>query len=50
MIVKKITYFEKPGPQNTDAVASAVKERCQELGIKHIVVASNTGETGLRFW
>ena len=37
--------FERKGKINTlEAVASAVK-RAKELGIKHVVVASNTGET-----
>jgi hypothetical protein len=50
MIVKDIIYFEQPGPRNTDSVAEVVKKRCEELGIGHVVVASNTGETALRFW
>ena len=33
MIVKEIIYFDRPGPQNTEAVAEAVKNRCEELGI-----------------
>ncbi len=43
------TYFEKPGPQNTDAVIAAVKARAGELDIKHIVVASTRGATALKF-
>ncbi len=50
MTVKEITYFDKRGPQNTGAVAQAVKKRCEELGIRHVVVASNTGDTALKFW
>lgn len=50
MTVKEIIYFHKRGPQNTDAVVEAVKKRCEELGIRHIVVASNTGDTALKFW
>ena len=50
MTVKEIIYFHKRGPQNTDAVVEAVKKRCEELGISHVVVASNTGETALKFW
>jgi len=45
---KKILYFEKPGPQNTDAVIQAVKGRIKELNIKHIVVASESGRTALK--
>ena len=41
-------YFERPGGQNTDdAVAIAVK-KTREKGIKHVVLASSTGETGLK--
>ena len=41
----KITYFEKTGAENTDAVLGVVKQRAQELGIKTIVMASTTGES-----
>lgn len=41
----KITYFEKPGKQNTDAVMEIVKKRAQELGINTVVVASYRGYT-----
>ena len=47
---KKIIYFDRPGRQNTEAVAEAVRERCGELGIKHIVFASDSGKTALKFW
>ncbi|MBD3182195.1 hypothetical protein GF312_07880 [Candidatus Poribacteria bacterium] len=49
-MVKEITYFDNPGFQNTDSVIKSVKKRCKELDIKHVVVASNTGDTGLKFW
>lgn len=35
--------FEKPGKQNTEATVQAVISRARELGIKQIVVSSNTG-------
>ncbi|MGB4326764.1 MAG: pyruvate kinase alpha/beta domain-containing protein [Bacillota bacterium] len=38
-------YFEVPGRHNTEQTASIALNRAQELGIKHIVVASNTGYT-----
>ncbi len=50
MTVKEIVYFDRPGPQNTDKVAEAVRKRCQELGVRYVVVASNTGDTALKFW
>lgn len=50
MAVKNILYFDKPGPLNSEAVFRAVKKRSEELKIKHIVVASNSGETALKLW
>lgn len=38
-------YFEKPGRRNTQAVIDIAVARAKELGIKKIVVASNSGET-----
>ena len=48
MTVKQISYFDKPGRENTDGVAQAVRARCEELGIRHVVVASNSGATALK--
>ncbi|MEM2906179.1 MAG: pyruvate kinase alpha/beta domain-containing protein [Candidatus Bathyarchaeia archaeon] len=45
---KLILYFERAGPENTDAVLAASKERAVELGIKDVVVASTHGGTGLK--
>ncbi len=45
---KNITYFEKPGIDNTDELIALVKERQEELGINNILVASNTGKTALK--
>ena len=44
----KITYFEKPGHQNTDLTLKLAKERAEKLGIRNIVVASYTGVTGVK--
>jgi uncharacterized protein len=41
----RITYFEKPGKENTDAVMEIVKNRARELSIDTIVVASYHGFT-----
>jgi len=46
--VKKITYFKNPGPHNTDKVITATKERVEEGDIRHVVVASISGETALK--
>jgi hypothetical protein len=47
-VEKKIVYFNEPGPHNTDETLRLAKERADELGIKTIVVASSTGETGVK--
>ncbi len=44
---EKIVYFEKPGRDNTAAVAECVTRRLGKGDIQHIVVASNTGATAL---
>ncbi|MBM3235701.1 hypothetical protein FJZ31_05335 [Candidatus Poribacteria bacterium] len=49
MQIKETIYFDKPGKEHTEIVATAVRKRCEELKIKSVVVASNTGETALKF-
>jgi len=44
----KIVYFNEPGPQNTERVIEAVKERLKDSDIKHVVVASESGKTALK--
>ncbi len=41
----KITYFDTPGKDNTDAVMEIVKKRARELEIRNVVVASYRGYT-----
>jgi len=45
---KNTRYFDEPGPQNTEALIEAVKERVKELRLKFIVVASESGNTALK--
>jgi hypothetical protein len=45
---KKTLYFEEKGKQNTDTVLRFVKKYVEKEGIKDIVVASTTGETGAK--
>jgi len=45
---KSITYFEKPGKENTDELLEIVKERLLESNIKYIAIASVSGETALK--
>jgi len=44
---RSIIYFEEPGPQNTDAVITAVKERIAERDVQSVVIASESGRTAL---
>jgi len=46
--VCRTVYFKEPGVVNTDETLRVAKERADELGIRNIVVASYTGETGVR--
>lgn len=41
-------YFSEGGKKNTDRVLELSKERAEELGIRNIVVASYSGETGVK--
>jgi hypothetical protein len=43
----EVVYFEKPGRANTEATIMLAKKRAIELGLKHIVVASTKGSTGV---
>ena len=47
-IVCKTVYFDKPGPKNTKEALILARERADALGIKNIIVASTTGETGAK--
>jgi hypothetical protein len=40
--------FDKPGKENTSHTIALAVQRCQELGIKHILVASSTGDTAIK--
>jgi hypothetical protein len=46
---EEIIYFRKPGPGNTEALITAVKERVIEQKVTHVVVASTRGGTALQF-
>ena len=45
---KTITYFEKPGIENTDALIELVKMRLEGSDIKYVAIASSTGESALK--
>jgi hypothetical protein len=48
MIKRDIVYFEKAGAQNTDDTIKLARERANELKISYVVVASSSGETGVK--
>jgi hypothetical protein len=48
MIRRDIVYFEKAGNQNTEDTVRLALARAKELGIKYVVVASTSGDTGVR--
>jgi len=50
MMTKDIVYFARAGAGNTEGVIQAVQKRAQELRIEHVVIASDSGETTLKFW
>jgi hypothetical protein len=45
---RETTYFQNAGNQNTDTLLNLVKQYAEREGIKDIVVASTTGETGAK--
>jgi len=48
-VERPIYYFEKSGFANTDDVLRIVYDRLKEGDIKNVVVASSSGQSGLRF-
>ncbi|MCK5124110.1 MAG: hypothetical protein KAQ82_02680 [Dehalococcoidia bacterium] len=48
MLEVNSVYFLEPGSENTEETLKIAKRRAEELRIKSIVVASTSGETGLK--
>lgn len=44
----KIVYFEKLGKRNTDETLLRARQRANELGIRKMLVASSSGDTGAK--
>ena len=44
----EIVYLNTPGGENTDMVLEAVTERVMRGDVKHVVIASDSGKTGLK--
>jgi hypothetical protein len=47
-VERKIVYFEKPGPANTDDALRLAAEEAQRRGIRTVVLASTRGDTARR--
>jgi len=45
--IRRTVYFERPGKENTDETLMLAVEMAEELGIRNVVVASSSGETGV---
>jgi hypothetical protein len=48
LVERKVTYFEKAGGENTDALLQRVKKYVEKENIRDIIIASTTGETGAK--
>ncbi len=48
MVKREVHYFEEPGSQNTSETIKAAKKAALDLGLKHVVVASGSGTTGVK--
>jgi hypothetical protein len=47
-VERKTLYFATSGKVNTDALLQFVKDYAMTVGVNHVVVASTTGETGVK--
>ncbi len=45
--VCETVYFEQTGPKNTSETLCLAKKRADELGIRNVIVASTSGNTGV---
>ena len=41
-----ITYFQRPGKENTDRTLEIAKQRAEQLALRQVVVATTGGDTG----
>jgi hypothetical protein len=47
-IATQCTYFARPGPANTTRTLELARARAEALGIRHVLVATTTGATGVQ--
>lgn len=43
-----VVYFDRPGPENTARTLALARSRAEALGIRHVLVATTTGATGVQ--
>ena len=48
MVRREVLYFDEFGPQNTAETIKAAKKAALDLRLKHVVVASGSGATGVK--
>lgn len=48
MIRREVIYFEEGGPEHTDTTIDLALKAARELGIGKVVVASTTGDSGVK--
>ena len=48
MFKREIIYYEQGGTEHTDTTLEVARSAAVELGVRKVVVASNTGETGVK--
>jgi hypothetical protein len=48
MVEKRIWYFDTYGKENTEKTLELARKRADELGIKHVVMASSEGVTAVK--
>ena len=47
-VVRKVTYWEKPGKEHTEETLKIALEAAKERGIETVLVSSTTGYTALK--
>jgi len=48
MVKREVIYFEESSSENTDETIEAAGNAVEALGLKHVVVATGTGATGVK--
>jgi len=48
MIIRETVYYEEGGAEHTEATLKAALQAARELGVKKVLVASTSGDTGVK--